>query len=111
MGRPPDEARQHLEDALSRTRRISQPFIEVGCLAHLAIAGPLTGQPLPLALELSEQALAIAEEHGWTSQSMTAGGFVMAAWRSCGWGALPTPSSTSIAWRKCCATEPTRGPR
>ena len=35
----PEEARQHLEDALSRTRRISRPFIEVGCLAHLAIAG------------------------------------------------------------------------
>ena len=74
----PEEARQHLEDALSRTRRIARPFIEVGCLAHLAIAAPLTGQPLPLALELSERALAIAEEHGWTSQSMTTGAFVMA---------------------------------
>ena len=74
----PDDARQHLEDALGRTRRISRPFIEVGCLAHLAIAAPLTGQPLPLALELSERALAIAEEHGWTSQSMTTGAFAMA---------------------------------
>jgi LuxR family transcriptional regulator, maltose regulon positive regulatory protein len=73
-----DEARQHLEEALSRTRRISRPFIEVGCLAHLALAAPLTGQPLPLALELSERALAIAEEHGWTSQSMTTGAFAMA---------------------------------
>ena len=36
----PDDARQHLEDALDRTRRISRPFIEVGCLAHLAIAAP-----------------------------------------------------------------------
>ena len=74
----PDEARQHLEDALGRTRRISRPFIEIGCLAHLAIAAPFTGQPLPLALELSERAIAIAEEHGWTSQSMTTGAFVMA---------------------------------
>ena len=74
----PDDARQHLEDALNRTRRISRPFIEVGCLAHLALAAPLTGQPLPLALELSERALAIAEEHGWTSQSMTTGAFAMA---------------------------------
>ena len=64
----PDDARQHLEDALGRTRRISRPFIEVGCLAHLAIAAPLIGQPLPLALELSERALAIAEEHGWTGR-------------------------------------------
>jgi LuxR family maltose regulon positive regulatory protein len=74
----PDDARQHLEEALSRTRSISRPFIEVGCVAHLAIAAPLTGQPLPLALELSEQALVIAEEHGWTSQSMTTGAFAMA---------------------------------
>jgi LuxR family maltose regulon positive regulatory protein len=74
----PDEARQHLEDALSHTRRLSRPFIEVGCLAHLALAAPLTGQPLPLALELSERALAIAGEHGWTSQSMTTGAFAMA---------------------------------
>ena len=74
----PDEARQHLEDALSRTRRLPRPFIEVGCLAHLALAAPLTGQPLPLSLELSERALAIAEEHGWTGQSMTTGAFAMA---------------------------------
>ncbi|HEX2311914.1 MAG TPA: hypothetical protein VHH91_14475, partial [Vicinamibacterales bacterium] len=39
----PNDARQHLEDALNRTRRISRPFIEVGCLAQLAIAAPLTG--------------------------------------------------------------------
>ena len=76
-GRPGD-ARQHLEDALGRTRRISRPFIEIGCLAHLAIAAPLNGQPLPLALELSEQAIAIAEEHGWTNQSIATGAFAMA---------------------------------
>ena len=74
----PDDARQHLEDALSQTRRIARPFLELGCLAHLAIAAPLTGQPLPLALELSERALAIAEEHGWTGQSLTTGAFAMA---------------------------------
>jgi LuxR family maltose regulon positive regulatory protein len=74
----PADARQHLEDALRCTRRISRPFIEVGCLAHLAIAAPLTGQPLPRALGLSERALAIAEEHGWTSQSITTGAFAMA---------------------------------
>jgi LuxR family transcriptional regulator, maltose regulon positive regulatory protein len=73
-----DAARQHLEDALDRTRRISLPFVEIGCLAHLAMAAPLTGQPLPLALELSERALAIAEQHGWTSESMTTGAFATA---------------------------------
>jgi LuxR family maltose regulon positive regulatory protein len=81
-----DAARQHLEDALDRTRRISRPFIEIGCLAHLAIAAPLTGQPLPLALDLSERALAIAEEHGWTSESMTTGAFAMAGMALVGLG-------------------------
>ncbi len=74
----PEDAQRHLHDALGRTRRISRPFIEIGCLAHLAIAAPLSGQPLPLALELSERAIAIAEEHGWTNQSMTTGAFAMA---------------------------------
>ena len=79
VGGCPSDARRHLEDALDRTRRISRPFIEVGCLAHLAIAAPpLTGQPLPLAPDLSERAIAIAEEHGWTDQSMTTGAFAMA---------------------------------
>ena len=74
----PDDARRRLEDALIRTRRIERPFIEVGCLAYLALVVPLTGQPLPLSLELSERALAIAEEHGWTDQPITIGAFAMA---------------------------------
>jgi LuxR family transcriptional regulator, maltose regulon positive regulatory protein len=84
----PDEARQHLEDALDRTRRLSRPFIEVGCVAHLAIAALLTGQPLPFTLELSERALAIAEEHGWTSESMTTGALAMAGIALVGLGRL-----------------------
>jgi LuxR family maltose regulon positive regulatory protein len=73
-----DDARRHLEDALDRTRRVARPFIEVGCVAHLAVATLLTDQPLPLALDLSERALAIAEEHGWTNESMATGAFAMA---------------------------------
>ncbi len=74
----PAAAREHLEAALVLTRRIPRPFIEIGCLANLAIAAPLTGQPLPIALELSARAVAIAEEHGWTSESMATGAFAMA---------------------------------
>jgi LuxR family maltose regulon positive regulatory protein len=74
----PAPARGHLEAALASARRIPLPFLEVGCLAHLAIVAPQTGQPLPGALELSERALAIAEEHGWTSEPMTNGAFAAA---------------------------------
>jgi LuxR family transcriptional regulator, maltose regulon positive regulatory protein len=73
-----DTAREHLDDALALARRIPQPFIEIGCLANLAIAAPLAGEPLPVALELSERAVAIAEEHGWTNESMAAAGLAMA---------------------------------
>ena len=73
------DARRHLEEALDHARRMGRPFLEVGCLAHLAFAAPLTGQPLPFAVGLSERALAIAEEHGWTDQSMTTGAFATAA--------------------------------
>jgi LuxR family maltose regulon positive regulatory protein len=38
----------------------------------------MTGQLLPVALDLSERAIAIAEEHGWTSESMATGAFAMA---------------------------------
>ncbi|MDX6410257.1 MAG: LuxR family transcriptional regulator, maltose regulon positive regulatory protein, partial [Gaiellaceae bacterium] len=60
----PGVAREHLEDGLALSRRIPRPFLEIGCLANLAIAAPLTGDPLPVALALGERALAIAEEHG-----------------------------------------------
>jgi LuxR family maltose regulon positive regulatory protein len=73
-----DAAREHLEDALTNARQIPLPFIEVGCLAHLAIAAPLTGQPLPRAIELAEHAVAIAEEQGWASEPMTTGAFAAA---------------------------------
>ena len=110
-GRPRD-ARQHLDDALDRARRISRPFIEVGCLAHLAIAAPLTGQPLPLALGSSERAIAIAEEHGWTDESMTSRRVRDGRHGAGADGSRRrTPSIISLAGPSRCAWQPTRGQR
>jgi LuxR family transcriptional regulator, maltose regulon positive regulatory protein len=75
----PEAARRHLDEALALARLIPRPFIEVGCLAHLALAAPLTGQRLPVTLELSEQALAIAEERGWGEEPMATAAFAIAA--------------------------------
>ena len=97
----PEAARQHLEEALDSTRRISRPFIEVGCLAHLAMAAPLTGHPLPRALELSEQAVAVAEEHGWTSESMTTGAFAMAG-MALVWLGLPAEAERHLDRAEAC---------
>ena len=66
------DARRHLEQALELARRIGRPYLEVTCLAHLAIAAPLAGLPVSLALERSEQALAIAQEHGWAEDPVSA---------------------------------------
>ena len=37
-----DDARRHLEEALALARRIGRPYLEIGCLAHLAIAAPFS---------------------------------------------------------------------
>jgi LuxR family transcriptional regulator, maltose regulon positive regulatory protein len=61
----PDDARRHLEEALALARRADRPWAEIGCLGHLAIAGIWTGLSLSAGLELSEQAVRIADMHGW----------------------------------------------
>ena len=67
-----DDARRHLEEALAVARRIGRPYLEIGCLGHLALAAVLSGSPVPVALQLSEQALTIAEGHGWGTHRIVA---------------------------------------
>ena len=59
------DARRHLEEALALARTIERPLLEIGCLSHLGIAAPLGGEPLQDGLRLAEQAVAVAEAHGW----------------------------------------------
>ena len=60
-----DDARGHLELALELARRAGRPWLQVSPLGHLAIAGPWTGQSCSAGLALAEEAVAIAEAHGW----------------------------------------------
>ena len=60
-----DDARRDLEEALALARRIGRPYLEIGCLGHLALAAVLSGSPIPAGLQLSKEAVTIAEEHGW----------------------------------------------
>ena len=60
-----DDARRHLELALELARRAGRPWLQVSPLGHLAIAGPWTGQSCSAGLALAEEAVAIAEAHGW----------------------------------------------
>jgi LuxR family maltose regulon positive regulatory protein len=66
------DAGRHLEEGLTLARRIRRPYLEIGCLAHMAIAGPLSGQSASAALEFAEEAVAIAEAHGLASNPIVA---------------------------------------
>lgn len=74
-----DDARRDLEQALALARRARRPFLEVSCLGHLGIAGPWTGLSLDSGLKLSEQAIRIAEEHGWTNDPIVCTGLATGA--------------------------------
>ncbi len=58
-----DEARRDLEAGLTLARRIGRPYVEIGCLGHLAIAACSVTR----GLHFSAQAIEIAERHGWES--------------------------------------------
>jgi LuxR family maltose regulon positive regulatory protein len=60
-----DDARRDLEQGLALARRAGRPWLEIPCLAHLGIAGPLTGLSLSAGLELSQEAMRIADGYGW----------------------------------------------
>jgi LuxR family maltose regulon positive regulatory protein len=61
----PDDARRHLDEGLALARRIGRPYLEIGCLGHLALAAVVTGASVHLGLELSEEAVTLAASHGW----------------------------------------------
>jgi LuxR family maltose regulon positive regulatory protein len=74
-----DDARRHLEEGLALARRIGRRYLEVGCLGHLALATDLSGSPVPDGLRLSEEAVRIAEEHGWGARRIAAPAFAASA--------------------------------
>ncbi len=61
-----DEAERHLEQGLELARRIGRPYVQIGCLAYLALA---TGQRSFVGeRERCLEAIAIAEAHGWDAE-------------------------------------------
>ena len=61
-----DDARRHLEQALALARQAGRPWLEIADLGHLGIAGPCSGQSLLHGLQFSEEAVRIADTHGWS---------------------------------------------
>ena len=69
----------HLERGLALARRIGRPYLEIGCLADLAIATPLSGLTAAEALRFSKQAVSVAEAHGLETDPVAALSFAVGA--------------------------------
>ena len=65
-----NEARRHLEEALSLARQAERPYLEISCLAHLGIAGPDAGGSVLDGAHYAEQAIARAEALGWGEEAI-----------------------------------------
>jgi LuxR family transcriptional regulator, maltose regulon positive regulatory protein len=61
-----EEADRHLEDGIALAHRIGRPFLEVTGLAHWAQL--LSWRSFPLGVERGEQAIELAERHGWADE-------------------------------------------
>ena len=73
-----DEGRRHLEQALALARRIGQPYLEIACLARLALAAVRSGSSVCAARRLAEQAASIAEAHRWDTDQEAAAALAVA---------------------------------
>lgn len=74
-----DNARLHLEQALSLARRGGRPWLEIAPLAHLAIAHVLSGQSALAGLRQSEEAIRFADGHGWSEDPIIVAGLATSA--------------------------------
>jgi LuxR family transcriptional regulator, maltose regulon positive regulatory protein len=74
-----DESRRDLEQALAVARGSRRPYLEMVCLAWLAINATLSDLPVSVARSLADDAVAMAEEHGWGADPVAAPGFIAAA--------------------------------
>jgi LuxR family maltose regulon positive regulatory protein len=73
------DARGDLEEALALVRRIGRPYLEVSCLGQLAWIAVLESSPPAVALRLSEEAMTIADAHGWGTDRIVAAPVAVAA--------------------------------
>jgi LuxR family maltose regulon positive regulatory protein len=60
-----DDAERHLEQGLALARLTDRPYVQIGCLSHLALEA--SRHSLGQARQRCREAIAIAEAHGWAS--------------------------------------------
>jgi LuxR family transcriptional regulator, maltose regulon positive regulatory protein len=71
----PAAGEPHLQESLTIARRIGRPFLEVGALSYLALAGGARSDAV--AEKRSREAIAIAETHGWREEPIATVAYVV----------------------------------
>jgi LuxR family transcriptional regulator, maltose regulon positive regulatory protein len=64
------EAREHLDRGRVLARSLGRPYLEIASLAQLAIASLLDGAPVSVMIELTDEAVALGEVHGWAEHAI-----------------------------------------
>ena len=60
------DSERHLQEGADLARRIGRPYLEVGCLAELAFASKI--EPFATTRRRCQEAIALAEQHGWGAE-------------------------------------------
>jgi LuxR family transcriptional regulator, maltose regulon positive regulatory protein len=71
------DAERHLREGASLARKIGRPYLEVSCLAQLGFASKI--RPFATARRRCEEAIALAEQHGWSTEPIVAPALVTLA--------------------------------
>jgi LuxR family transcriptional regulator, maltose regulon positive regulatory protein len=67
----------HLREGADLAHKIGRPYLEVACLAELALASKI--EPFATARRHCEEAIALAERHGWSTEPIAAPALVTLA--------------------------------
>ena len=71
------DAERHLQEGAALARQIGRPYLEVGCLAQLAFASKI--HPFATTQRRCREAIALAEQHGWSTEPVIAPALVTLA--------------------------------
>ena len=106
--RRPDDAERDLEHALELARRAGRPYLEIGCLSHIAL---LPTRPLTRQRPVAAEAVAIAERHGWETEPIACMALATMAAVDVAQGRIAEGGSGSIERSARCARKSSPPPR
>jgi LuxR family transcriptional regulator, maltose regulon positive regulatory protein len=72
-----EDAERHLREGAEMAREIGRPYLEVACLAQLGFASKI--RPFAIARRRCQEAIALADQHGWGAEPIVAPALVTLA--------------------------------